>query len=226
MSITRRLLRYGILVASSSWCLSLAFKSHAQDDLSDVVEGLQQRYASVRTVTGQFEQRYQAPGIDQVESGTFWMKKPGLMRWEYRLPEPKLFIADGRETLLYVPEDRQVMVRSFTEADLRSTPLQFLLGRGDIMQSFEVAAETEFKARAESTVVIRLKPSGPDQEYSFLVLEVDARTYDLRRLVIRERTGNTSEFLLTDLRTDIRIGDSQFRFRTPKGVEVIRLDER
>ncbi len=220
------LLRCGIIVAAASFSLSFAAKPPAQDDVSGAVEGLQRRYASVRTVTGQFEQRYQAPGIDQVESGTFWMKKPGLMRWEYRLPEPKLFIADGREAVLYVPEDRQAMVRAFADSDLRSTPLQFLLGRGDIRRSFRVAPETEFKSRAEGTVILRLKPSGSEHEYEYLVLEVDVRTHDLRRLVIRERTGNTSEFLLTDLRTNIRINDSQFRFRTPKGVEVIRLDER
>ncbi|NWG12278.1 MAG: outer membrane lipoprotein carrier protein LolA [Acidobacteria bacterium] len=226
MRTVSQISRLAILAGLFLCCLPVAAQPPFQDALLDTIAGLQRRYASVRTVTGQFEQRYRAPGVDQVESGTFWMKKPGLMRWEYNRPETKLFIADGRETFLYVPEDGQVMVRSFTDSDLRGTPLQFLLGRGDILRSFAVAPESEFKARAEGTVLVRLSPYGLDQEYTFLVLEIDLRTHDLRRIVIRERTGNTSEFLLTDLRTGLRIDDSRFRFRMPKGVEVIRLDEK
>ena len=193
---------------------------------AEVMAGLQRRYASVRSVTAQFEQQYQAPGVNQRESGTFWMKKPGLMRWEYRIPEVKLFIGDGRDTWLYLPEDRQVLVRSFTEADLHSTPLQFLLGRGEITRSFKILPESETRARIEGTVLVRLEPTAPEPDYAFLVLEVDSRSYDLRRIVIRERTGNTSEFLLTDLRVNENYDDRRFRFQIPKGAEVVRLDEK
>src|SRR5512136_131267 len=56
-------------------------------DVDSAVAGLQKRYASVETVTGSFRQTFRAPGIDQVESGVFRMKKPCMMRWEYRQPE-------------------------------------------------------------------------------------------------------------------------------------------
>jgi len=193
---------------------------------SELMSGLQRRYASVNAVTAHFEQRYYAPGVNQRESGTFWMKKPGLMRWEYRLPEIKLFVVDGRDAWLYVPADRQVMVRSFTDEDLRSTPLQLLLGRADLSRSFKVSAESEFKAKIEGTALVRLEPDPPESDYAFLVLEIDSRSYDLRRIVIRERTGNSSEFLLIDLRTNEKYDDSHFRFQVPKGAEIVRLDEK
>ena len=226
MSAMVPLLRVCLLAVVASPSFVPAESVLAQESLSDVVAGLQRRYAKVQVLMANFEQRYQAPGINQVESGTFWMKKPGLMRWEYRLPEQKLFIADGRETFLYVPEDGQVMVRSFTDADLHSTPLQFLLGKGDILRAFKVVPENEFRSRVEGTALIRLEPNRPEPDYAFLVLEVDASTYDLRRIVIRERTGSTSEFFLTDLRTDVRVPGDRFRFRVPTGVEIIRLDEK
>jgi len=226
MNVVRRPLRIAILTAASVCCVLFQRGAPAADSVSDAAAGMQRRYASVRTLTAHFEQRYQAPGVNTVESGTFWMKKPGLMRWEYRLPEEKLFVADGRETFLYVPADRQVTVRSFTDADFRSTPLRFLVGRGDILQSFRALPENEFRARFEGTVIIRLEPREDEPEYAFLSLEMDARTYDLRRIVIRERTGNTSEFVFTGLRTNISVAESQFRFRIPRGIEVIRLDEK
>ena len=198
----------------------------AQQDLPAIVAGLQQRFAAVTTVTANFRQTYRAPGIEQTESGILYMKKPALMHWEYRDPEQKIFIADGRETYLYSPENRQVVVRRFSTHELLNTPLQFLLGHGDIMESFLVSWEGEIQSRIEATYLIRLEPRNPDAEYSDLVLECDEKTFDLRRLVIRERNGNTSEFLLTDLKTNVKINNQKFQFRIPKGVEVIRMEEK
>ncbi len=193
-------------------------------DLHAVILGLQSRYASVHTIRAAFRQTYRAPGIDQTEVGALVMKKPGLMRWEYRQPEVKFFVADGRNTYLYTPADRQVLVRPFSAGELQSTPLQFLLGRGDILKSFAVQPEREFSPRVEGTVLVRLLPRSGEADYSYLVLECDAATHDLRRLVIRERTGNTSEFLLTEVETNIRTKDSDFQFKIPKGVEVIHME--
>jgi outer membrane lipoprotein carrier protein len=180
----------------------------------------------VSSVTAGFEQTYRGPGVVQTEAGVLFMKKPGLMRWEYREPEIKLFIADGRNSYLYTPEDRQVLVSRLSAAELRGTPLQFLLGRGRIMESFLPSWETELKPRVEGTVLLRLAPRTPEPSYAYVVLECDERTYDLRRIVIREATGNTSEFLLTNLQTNVRIDDKKFQFKIPKGVEVIQVDEK
>jgi len=75
-------------------------------------------------------------------------------------------------------------------------------------------------------VMVRLTPKAPDLDYSYLVLEIDSRTFDLRRIAIRERTGNLSEFAFTEMRTNVKINDNRFRFQMPKGVEVIELDEK
>jgi outer membrane lipoprotein carrier protein len=200
--------------------------AHAEESVSALVNDLQRRYASVDSLSARFQQTYRGPGIDQTESGQLWMKKPGLMRWEYRMPETKLFIADGRNTFFYVPEDRQVLVRSVSLAELHSTPLQFLLGQGSILKSFAVSWDTEWKARLEGTRVLRLTPRSSASEYEYLVIEVDAKTNDLRRMVIREHTGNTSEFVFSDLATNVKVDKKNFRFSIPKGVEVIRLDEK
>ncbi len=193
-------------------------------DLEALVAGLQQRYASVDTVKADFLQTYHAPGIEQIESGTLWMKKPGLMRWEYRDPETKLFVADGHESYVYVPEDRQVTVQAFSASDMHSTPLEFLLGSGDIKKSFNVSLESEFKPKASGTLLLRLEPFNPVSEYSFFVLEVNENTYDLSRIVIHEPGGSTSEFLITNLETNVQVDDERFRFKIPKGVEVIRFN--
>jgi outer membrane lipoprotein carrier protein len=192
-------------------------------DLKAAIDGLQRRYASVKTVTADFQQFYRAPGIEQVESGVFWMKKPGLMRWEYRIPESRLFIADGRESYLYEPQNRQVTVQSYDVSDTRDTPLGFLLGAGDIDRSFVSSWETALKPAVEGTLIIRMTPRKSDPYCSYLILEIDRQTYDLRRILIREPNGSTSEFLLTKMAVNVKVNDRDFQFKVPKGVEVIRL---
>ena len=198
----------------------------AEDPIREAVAGLQKRYALVESVSAEFQQFYRAPGIEQAESGILLMKKPGLMRWEYRAPESKLFIADGKDTYLYTPEERQVLVSRLSAAELRSTPLQFLLGAGDILKSFTASRETEFPAKFERSLLFRLTPRVAEPDYSFLVVECDSGTHDLQRIVIRELSGNTSEFVFSRLATNVKADKKQFQFSIPKGVEVVRLDER
>jgi len=193
-------------------------------DLTEVIAGLQHRYASVETVKGGFRQSYRAPGVQREQAGEFWLKKPGLMRWEYKTPEAQLFVADGKRSFLYVPADRQVTIQPLSPADLHNTPLSFLLGGSDVNKTYFVAWETESKPRLENTFFIRLVPRTQSSEFSFLLLELDQKSYDLQRIVVREPAGSTSEFLLSGVAANTKLDSSLFQFKTPKGVEEIRLN--
>ncbi len=196
------------------------------DPLTDAVLGIQKRYAGVDNLSADFQQIYRGPGIEQTESGQLWMKKPGLMRWEYTTPEKKLFVADGRETFLYAPADRQVQIASFSSEEMHSTPLRFLLGQGDISRSFSVTWEREFRPKFTGTLCLRLVPRTPESDYAYVVIECDAKSFDLKRMIIGDPTGNTSEFLFTNMKTNLKLDRKMFQFKVPRGVEVVHLDEK
>ncbi len=198
----------------------------AQVSLDAAIAGLQQRYANVAALEAEFRQTYRAPGVEETESGTMFMKKPGLMRWEYRDPEVKLFVADGRDTYLYTPKDRQVLVRRFSAEDLRSTPLQFLLGHGNIRESYNVSWDTEPSVETGALLRMRLVPLVAESDYDFVTIECDAKSFDLRSIAIHEPTGNTSEFAFSLIKTNVKVDARQFQFKIPKGVEVVRLDDK
>jgi len=212
-------LRLSLLLVYCACCLSLL---RAQD-LEAVVKGLQNRYASFETMTGNFHQTYRGPGIDQVESGVFWLKKPGFMRWESHDPEEKLFVADGRTSYHYIPQDYQVYIQPLTTSDLLNTPLELLLDAGNISKSYAVSWEVDLPPQFDDSYVIRLKPRKKDQPYSYLVLEFGQDSWDLRRILAREANGNTNEFLLTNVTMNIKIEKSKFQFKTPRGVEEIQI---
>ncbi len=202
--------------------LSSVFFAHASD-AETALTGMQRRYAAVQTISGSFRLLYSDQSIEQVESGEFWLKKPAFMRWEYHQPEEKLFVADGRETFFYEPLDRHVTVQSFTADDLMSTPLRFLLGAQDIRENYLVEPASESGIQSEGTQVVRLIPKN-ETEYDFLILEIDELSSDLRRLAVREKSGNTLEYLFSDLKTNVRVSDEKFRFKIPEGAEVHRME--
>jgi outer membrane lipoprotein carrier protein len=217
----RYLLRCGMAAALSILFLFAALSAEPEA----MIQCMQRRYATVSAIRGNFEQTYRAPGIEQVESGVFSLKKPGLMRWEYKQPEEKLFIADGKASYLYIPQDRQVTVQPFSIADMHNTPLEFFLGSGDFSKGFIPSWDSEFKPKSERTAMIRLTPRKNNPEYSFIALELDRENCEIRGILIREPGGNTSRFAFTALATDVQINSKDFQFKKPKGVEEVRYDE-
>ncbi|MEJ2110457.1 MAG: outer membrane lipoprotein carrier protein LolA [Acidobacteriota bacterium] len=204
--------------------LFFAIPPNAADDASALVS-MQKRYASVETISGSFRLYYRDFGMEQVDSGIFWLKKPSLMKWEYEKPRGQLFVANGEESFLYVPQDNQVTVQPLNEADLRNSPLEFLLGSGDIRDDYLVASEPESEAKFGENHVLRLIPKRSDPDYAFFILEIDRETFDLRRLFMQEHTGSNLEYRFYDLKTDVTVGDEMFQFKIPPKTEVLRMEK-
>jgi len=212
------------------WIISALFLNCAASvafaaDVDEALSGMERRYVAADTAAGNFRQIYRAPGMTQEETGVFQLKRPGLMRWEYRTPEEKLFIADGKDCFLYVPLDRQVTTYPLTPADLGRTPFAFLFGGGNIRRDYSTSSEMEFKPEFSDTILLRLTPVHDNGEYVFVTLELDAKAFDIRRVIIREQSGNTSEFHLSGVVLNQKMNDRSFQFKPPKGVEVLRIEE-
>ena len=186
----------------------------------ELIARLQQKYEALESFSADFEQMFQGGGIQLRESGVVKMKKPGKMYWEYLQPTPKLFIADGKKSYFYVPQDNQVIV-SDLDLDNASTPLLFLVGKGKIQEDFQIELEEAEKPLRDENILVRLTPKQPQGGYSHLMLEIDPSTYLIYRLIVIEPIGNRNEYIMKNIRENIRISDRQFRFKLPKDVEVL-----
>ena len=60
------------------------------------------------------------------------------MRWDYKEPEPKVFVSDGRRIYLHVPADNQVIISPVPEEDQATTAVLFLVGKGNLTRDFTV----------------------------------------------------------------------------------------
>jgi len=143
------------------------------------------------------------------------IKRPGRMRWEYKEPEAKLFVSDGRTFYFYVPADRQVIV-SEQDAE-RSLAGRLLSGRGGILDEFEASLDEPLE---EGVLRIRLVPrhEQADVQRAFLDVEPSGR---LRAILLEDLQGNRTRFRFEGLRENTGLPDKLFRFEVPAGVEVV-----
>jgi outer membrane lipoprotein carrier protein len=193
---------------------------------AEVARSVQARYEQVRDFSADFVQSYTGGVLGEkvTEQGTVLIKKPGKMRWTYTSPERKIFVSDGVNMYSYVPEDRQVIVTPVAPSD-ETTPTLFLAGKGDITRDF-VVSYTDVGGAPEGTLALNLVPTRHETDYNALILVVDRKTYGLRMLITTDQQGGQSTFTFSKLKENIRIPDSEFVFKIPRGVEVIRQDAR
>jgi outer membrane lipoprotein carrier protein len=194
--------------------------SAADDELDQLVRGLQSRYSRLVSLSADFTQIYTAPGErTRRETGQMLLKKPGKMRWNYTSPEPKLFISDGKIMYEYVPAERMATrVKVRDSADLRA-PFMFLLGRGDLRRDFsKIQFSDESPARAGSRV-LQLLPKR-NEDFRALLVEVDPADARIGRLSILDQRGRRSDFLFSNVRENVIAADQEFVFRAPAGVEI------
>lgn len=192
--------------------------------VQQVADAVDSHYNHLKTLQAEFTEVYQGAGVERTETGTLWLKKPGKMRWEYRSPKEKLFISDGKDVWLYLPDQHQVrkMVLKKLE-DLRS-PIAFLLGKTNLRKELEgLSLAPDQKISASGNVVLRGVPKAMGDRVEGVILEITPQ-HQIARIVINEVDGSTTEYRFRDLREDSALPDTSFHFSPPKGVELIEGD--
>lgn len=178
---------------------------------------IEERHRRASDFTARFVQTYRSGMLrrEVVERGVVSVKRPGRMLWEYKDPEKKTFVSDGKRYYFYVPADRQVIVGD--QAGDRGVAAFLLSSQGDLLTAFETGIETAPSGRLR----LRLSPRKPDPEVERVFLEVDDEARILA-IDVLDIQGNRSQFRFEQMRENVGLPDSLFQFRVPPGVQVIQ----
>lgn len=192
-------------------------------DPAGLARSIQRHYDTVRDFSAAFVHAYEGGVLRKtiVERGTVRFKKPGMMRWVYTHPERKEFVSDGVRLYAYVPEDRQVTITPVPAGDGATTPALFLAGQGNLARDFVAAAPADLPPRTPGTLAVTLTPRKPESDFEWMMLVVDAVTLQIRGLVTVDPHGGRSSFTFERVRENTGVGDQEFRFTIPRGVDVI-----
>jgi len=208
----------------------------ADQPLDSYLRQVESSYRAVKSWKADFVQVYRAGDRERRETGTVVLARGGRMRWDYTSPEPKLFIADGETTELYVPDEKQLMRTPEKSSEDYRAPFAILLARVNLHRVFgriedadpgrRPAAPLNSPLRALSEVegqagrVLRCFPKRADEGYDEVEVELTP-ALDVRRLVIQFSDRSVMEFTFDRIERNVSAPRSLFTFAPPAGTDVI-----
>ncbi len=194
--------------------------------VEEYVDRLQASYHDVKTLRAEFVQTFISGGRTRVESGTVYFARGGRMRWDYREPEEKIFLSDGKKLMLYVPAEKQLTRSPAKSSEDARVPFRLLLSHLNLRRAFGRIeyADQAFK-REPGDEVLRALPKNEDEDgYHEVFLEMTP-AFDIHRLVIRYADQSSMEFSFSQIVRNVKLDPTLFRFSSPAGTEIINQAE-
>lgn len=198
-------------------CLSIpVFAADPRADAKALARKVDERYNAMRTLRMDFTEQLATAGVQKRESGVLELKKPGRMRWDYKQPQPKLFVSDGKTAYFYIPGERQARKGPIKKLDDLQSPLRYLLGKSRIADELE-------GLKLEGNVL-----SGTPKHLKDRVEKVELGITPeglIQRIVIEEIDGTRTEFAFSNIQENVAIADPQFKFVPPPGIEMVETTQ-
>jgi outer membrane lipoprotein carrier protein len=194
----------------------------APSDIDSYVKALESSYHGVRTLRAEFTQTYQWGARTRVETGTVSFAHGGLMRWDYREPSPKLFLATRKDLFLYIPAENQVTRSPVKSSEDIRVPFRLLLSRLNLHKVFRKIEFADDALDAQpGNRVLKAIPKHSDEAYSDVLMEITPHL-DIRRLVVSYTDRSRMEFVFDHIERNVAFRPTLFQFTPPPGAEIIK----
>ena len=205
------------LAAALAFCVAPAL-APASAMAATAQEQLRAFVNTVTAATGSFSQYTVNPqGRTQpAQTGVFSFQRPGKFKWAVQKPYEQLVISDGRQVFQFDPDLAQVTERK-VDAAIGTSPAAILFGSGSLEQSFDVSALPS----KDGIDWLRAKPRTADAGFS----RVDIGMQDNLpvRVELLDSFGQTTRVDLSGIVPNPKLGEGEFRFVAPKGVDVVKM---
>lgn len=191
--------RRSLLGALAALPLAAALPVRAQ---SVNVSAINSYLENLRSARGRFTQTN--PNGSR-QAGTFYLAKPGRIRFEYDKPEGAMVIADGSWVAVFDPRSN----RNPTRYPLDRTPLSLLLR--DRLSLTEPGLVLGATRDAEGTDITVVDPRAPTE--GRMVMSFADDPVALRQWQITTKTGDRTQVALASLETGVAVDPSLFNIQ-------------
>ncbi len=181
----------------------LAILSAQADLKSDTLDALRTHYAKVPTMKGEFLQF--GPKGDQ-SGGTFSIKRPGKVRFDYEDPSPVEVVSNGLAVIVINNK-----LKTFDSYPLKNTPLKLLL---DDKLDISADAILDIKQEKDLTTVVL----GDKQIFgnSIITLMFEPETFELRQWTIKDAQGKETSVMVFNVEDNVEISNKTFEVNKAK----------
>lgn len=203
--------------------LVLSIEIHADEKLDSVLDGIQKKYEKIDSFSALFTQESEVKALDKVQTaqGEVWFKKPGKMRWNYNTPNMDQIVSDGKTLWFYDEEEDQVIETPLGQVSETQSSTTLLSGLGNLKELFNASFSTSEDISTNGSYLVDLVPKS-EEEYNKVTIAVDKKDMMVNTLYLYDAFGNLTVMKLIDIKTNGKVADSLFEFKTPDGAEVIK----
>jgi outer membrane lipoprotein carrier protein len=180
---------------------------------------LEKKLEQMKTLRVSFVQKvsyswYPKPDISK---GFFYAQKGGKFRIEYEQPERMIIVSDGKNILIYYPQEKSAIIDRVENNRSAVVEALFLLSK-PLSEVFEPIGEIK---NGRSTTLV-LKPRLKDDEFYRVYLEVDEE-YDVKSLKVEDKEGTTTTVEFLSMSSNFSPSEDLFKIKLPQGVKVKKL---
>ncbi len=224
-----KLLKLGLSLMIGMTMNAVSFGASPPRSAQDVVAQVEAQYARTNDLQADFVQEtlFEGFGTGFVSSGKVYLKKPGLLRWDYLEPSREQIYVEGDRVMMYVPAHQQVVKGILTQMAASKGPLALLQGAGTLSQQFTIVESSEEDARGqdgEPMVTLVPKPTGdgpPTMKKIVLTLLPDS--YLIHTITLFEASGNVSRVVFEHIEVNQGVSSQVLQFTVPPDVVVVEM---
>lgn len=196
----------------------------ALPDLSaaEIAARVQGFYDGAKTFQADFSQRYTiyAYNKKKEDRGRVAFVKPGKMSWRYASNGNRV-VSDGRVLKIYEADNKQLYEQQVTKSAYPAA-LSFLLGEGKLSASFVVKKLNAQTLRFKGGYVLLALPREPTPAYQKMLLYVDGKTFQVRRVLLIDAQKNKNVFDFSKPLVNLAVPAAEFRFQPPAGTQIVK----
>ena len=208
------------------FCISLPGITKAEN-LDDVVNRLQKKYEGINDFHSDFVQEADVKALGKVQKayGEVWFKKPGKMRWNYYSPSKDTVVSDGNKLWYYSEQENQVLESTLADISGDTSSTTLLSGLGKIKELFDVKFVSDKGLKDSKGYLLQLIPKDLDEEelQNTVIINVNKSDSLVSTIYLFDPFGNQTKISLLKTEINKKISDKLFKFKSPKGAEVVKL---
>ena len=191
--------------------------------LSEIMDKVEKRYDGP-DFSAYFiqESTLKAMDISDVASGSIFVKRPGMMRWEYDKPDRQTITTDGKKLWVYKPDDNQVMIGKAPSFFGDGKGAGFLSDMKLIREKFKASFEKE---KSDHDYVIKLLPKEQTVGITKIYLAISKITFKIKKIITLNEYDDETVIELVNSKFNLNLDRSLFSFIVPEGTDVIMMDE-
>ncbi|MFN3580327.1 MAG: outer membrane lipoprotein chaperone LolA [Pseudomonas sp.] len=186
------------------------------DDQAEAAARLNGLLSNATTMKADFSQMtLSSNGANlQETTGNLSLKRPGMFRWHTDAPMEQELVSDGQQIWLYDPDLEQVTIQAM---DQRLTHTPALLLSGDVStlaENFDITW-----ADSGDIVDFMLTPKVNDTLFDSLRLSFWGGV--INDMQMSDAVGQRTNIMFQNVELNEDMGEEQFTFQVPDGVDVI-----